>query len=118
MTNRALPGEKRILRSAGVALTRFELRVLYLLHKHDGSAKHSVVSQGMSRVPALNRESALSSLEALELINSASTPPSAAGGAGAKVYWLTDVGKQVVRDLMDSGELKDPALERRSRSVR
>ena len=43
-------------------LTNSELRVLYLLRKQGGRAKHSEISQAMSRTPAKNRLRALSDL--------------------------------------------------------
>ncbi len=99
-------------------LTTNELRVLYLLRKHSGRAKRSTLSQAMHRVPAGERWLAFSSCEDLELISSAKTPPirgreKGNGGRGGLVYWLTKAGESHVDELIEKGQLLDPALETR-----
>ncbi len=99
-------------------MTTHELRVLYLLRKAGGRAKHSHISQAMSRLTAPSRIQALANLEQLELISSAKTPPpkgQGKGGTGGTVYWLTNVGADFVQDMIDSGGLADPAKEVRGR---
>lgn len=96
-------------------MTRYELRVLYLLHKHGGRVRHSVISQSMSRITAVERERALAAVEDFGLISSAGTPPTKKGGRGGRVYWLTALGKQTVEDMIARGELTDPATEPRRR---
>ena len=97
-------------------LTRHELRVLYLLRKQGGRAKHSEISQAMSRAGAHNRSQALSNLEQLELISSAKTPtPRGHGGTGGLVYWLTCAGSRHVQDLIETFVMQDPAKESRGR---
>lgn len=94
-------------------MTKHENRVLYLLHKHGGRAQHSVISQGMARVDAADRQRALAAVEDLGLVKSAATPNGPKGGSPARHYWLTDAGREHVVHAIASGELKDPALERR-----
>ena len=96
-------------------LTTYELRVLYLLRKHGGRAKHSTLSQAMHRLAPMTRQQALISLENLKLISSAKTPPvKGKGGPGGLVYWLTPEGAEYVQDMIDRGELLDPAEESRA----
>lgn len=93
-------------------LTKNEMRVVYLLRKHGGSALGSRIAQQMSRVPIRERERALANCENLRLISSAKTPATR-GRSGTK-YWLTEDGKDYVQGLIDSGELTDPMLEPRA----
>ncbi len=96
-------------------LTTHELRVLYLLRKHGGTAKHSEISQAMHRFSPEDRNRALKNLEQLELVSSAKTPPvRGKGGPGGLVYWLTDAGKTCVQDMIDNRELPDPDKEPRA----
>lgn len=96
-------------------MTKTELRILYLLRKNGGQAKKMVLSQGMARVPSLERERALANVEQLELVSSAKTPSAKGkGGQPGVVYWLTDAGDNAVDDLIDRGKLKDPELEPRA----
>ena len=96
-------------------LTTHELRVLYLLRKHGARAKRMQLTQAMHRVGAGNIENALRSLETLELISSAKTPPvKGKGGTGGLVYWLTYAGAMYVQDLIDNKELADPDDEPRA----
>lgn len=102
-------------------LSKHEMRVLYLLRKYGGRAKHSQISQAMSRVRAENRSLALASLEQLELILSAKTPPPKGlgkGGTGGLVYWLTIEGRDYVKGLIEHGTLQDPAKESRGKPKR
>ena len=100
-------------------MTTHELRVLYLLRKYGGGAKHSEISQAMSRLTALSRLQALANLERLELITSTKTPPPTGhGGTGGLVYWLTTEGASYVQMMIDIGELQDPAKEVRGRPKR
>lgn len=102
-------------------LTTLERRVLYLLRKYGGSTKHSQISQAMSRVSAGDRMQALASLEQLDLISSAKTPPpkgQGKGGTGGLVYWLTSEGGVYVQGLIESGEMQDPAKESRGKPKR
>lgn len=97
-------------------MTKTELRALYLLRKHGGTAKLMQLSQAMARIARPDRERALANLEALELISSAKRPPATgkgAGGTGGLVYWLTDAGNEAVDYLIEQGELRDPASEKR-----
>ena len=96
-------------------LTTYELRVLYLLRKHGGRAKHSQISQAMHRFDPDDRKAALSNLETLELISSAKTPPvKGKGGPGGLVYWLTSEGIEHVQGMINAGELPDPDKEPRA----
>ena len=91
-------------------LTKLEKRYLYLLNRHGGRANHTRLTAATSRFKRKERERALASLEALELISSARDVPSGKGGFGGLVYWLTPVGAQTVTSMIDSGELKAPRL--------
>lgn len=101
-------------------LTTHETRVLYILRKLGNRAKHSQISQAMHRVKAPDRQQALATCEALELISSARVPPtkgqpsSRGGGPGGLVYWLTQAGADYVQDLIDSGAMRDPDKEPRA----
>ncbi len=99
-------------------MTTHELRVLYLLRKAGGRAKHSHISQAMSRTTAASRIQTLSDLEKMDLISSARTPApkgQGKGGTGGMVYWLTERGTEHVCDMIRSGQLNDPAKEVRGR---
>lgn len=91
-------------------LTKHEMRVLYILKKHGGRARHSQISQAMHRVDAKDRDAALSNCETLELISSAKTP--AVKSRGGLVYWLTSEGKDYVQGAIDSNDMIDPVLQR------
>lgn len=91
-------------------LTKQEMRVLYVLRKHGGRAKHSQISQAMSRVNPELRQAALSNCETLKLISSAKTP--AVKSRGGLVYWLTSEGIDYVQGAIDSADMIDPVLQR------
>ena len=97
-------------------LTTAELRVLYVLRKHGDQAKLSQISMTMGdQFDQADRQMALANLEGLELISSAKTPPpKGTGGRGALVYWLIDAGKEYVQNMIDAGEMTDPANEPRA----
>ena len=97
-------------------MTTVELRVLYLLQKHDGRAKLWQLSQAMARVKKANRERALADLEELGLLSSAAMPlRKGKGGTGGLVFWLTDAGRLAVADMIERGELQDPATSSQGR---
>lgn len=83
-------------------MTKNELRYLYLLNKHNGQARHSVLQQATSRIPKGEREAALRMLEDMGLVSSGKTPSKT---RPALVYWLTAAGKDHVQELITSGEL-------------
>ncbi len=90
-------------------LTTHELRVLYLLRKHGGSARLSEFTHGMQRVKAADRTTALVNCEALELISSAKrSHPPGVRGRGGHLYWLTQAGKEYVKELIERGDISDP----------
>lgn len=97
-------------------MTKAELRVLYVLAKHEGNAKRMQVSHAMARFKATDRERALANLELLELVSSCRVPaPKGKGGTGGLVYWLTEAGLQTVADLIEKREIRDPQLGQRGR---
>lgn len=83
-------------------MTKIELRILYLLNKHKGQARHSQLQQAMSRVAVPDRETALRMLEEMGLISSGKSPSKT---RPALIYWLTTAGKDHVQDLITKGEL-------------
>lgn len=93
-------------------MTKTELRILYLLRKRGGQVKRLELSQAMSRIARSDREQALASVEALELVSSARQPPPTGyergRGTGGLVYWLTEAGNEAVDDLIERGEMKAP----------
>ena len=102
-------------------LTKNEVRVLYVLTKEGGRARHSTMTRAMQRIPTQARDIAISNCEGLELISSAKTPPATGkagggrgGGPGGLVYWLTAEGKEYAALLIRDGRMKDPKLEPRA----
>lgn len=83
-------------------MTKNELRLLYLLNKHNGQARHSQLQQATSRIPKDDRESALRMLEELGLVSSGKSPSKT---RPALIYWLTTAGKDHVQELITAGEL-------------
>lgn len=92
-------------------LTKHERRVLYILRKHGGTAKHSQISQAMARAKAEERQQALNSCETLDLISSAKRDTD---GRPGLVYWLTDAGADYVQGLIDTQDMMDPDAEPRA----
>lgn len=90
-------------------LSTLEQRVLYLLHKRDGRAKLTQLSEALHRFSKQERHQSLVNLETMGLISSGKTPPTlVTGGRGGLVYWLTSEGAKYVEDQIDTGKLPGP----------
>lgn len=101
-------------------LTTLELRVLYLLRKHDGRAKLTQLSMALHRFAKDDRDRSLANLETLDLISSARTPAPKKhrGGRGGLVYWLTSEGETCVQGLIDETKIPDPKQQAAMRAAR
>ncbi len=92
-------------------LTKHERRVLYILRKHGGTAKHSQISQAMARTKSPDRQRALNNCETLDLISSAKRDTD---GRPGLIYWLTDAGADLVQGLIDAQDMMNPDNEKRA----
>lgn len=86
-------------------MTKIEQRILYLLTKHGGQARHSQLQQAMARIPTEDREQALRMLEEIGLVKSGKSPSKT---RPALLYWLTPAGKEHVEDAIARGDMGDP----------
>ena len=99
------------------AMTKAELRILYLLHKQGAPMMGSKLQAAMYRFGNEERVAALNNLEEFGFISSVKSPPQNVGdrkgGRPSMTYWLTSAGKDQVQELIAKGELGDPANEKR-----
>ncbi|HVJ25027.1 MAG TPA: hypothetical protein VM756_13950 [Burkholderiales bacterium] len=79
---------------------------MQLLTNNGGRMKRRELSPQMSRYSAAERDQALGSLEALELLSSAQIPRDGkTGGVPGVVYWLTPTGRDHVKQLRAEGRI-------------
>jgi DNA-binding HxlR family transcriptional regulator len=86
-------------------VTKNETRILYLLVKLGGQARHSQLQQATARLSRDEREAALRALEELGLVSSGHSPSKT---RPALLYWLTPAGKDHVEDAIARGDMGDP----------
>lgn len=99
-------------------MTTLELRLLQLLSREGGRLVAYVISTRTSRFSAEERNLALHSLEALDLVKSGREPVSIGGrkGGGRLVYWLTPAGTSWVKAARERGEIRDKPLGPKTRA--
>lgn len=100
-------------------MTKTELRILYILRKNGPNAVSAAnLAELMSAQTYPHKTESLDNLQQLGLITAGKFRSSPNHPKLATYYGFTEIGDKVTRELIESGQMKNPDKERRGAPVK